>query len=183
MIKINLAPPTVGRRRAGLRLPSFNLGLLFGVLWLLGLLYVGWSWWERSAEEARLVADNQAKERELKVLKDKIGKGGNVKNDVAEMRKRVEVIENLTRDQSRPIRMFDAFADMIPRDLWITGFEDKGSVLKVNGTAFSPKAVADFMTNLRASGRFKEVDIVLSRQDPAKTPRLVTFEVTCRFES
>jgi len=39
------------------------------------------------------------------------------------------------------------------------------------------------MTNLRASGKFKDVDIVVSRQDLAKVPRLVTFEVTCRFES
>ena len=39
------------------------------------------------------------------------------------------------------------------------------------------------MQNLRASGRFKEVDIVVARQEITKTPRFVTFEVTCRFES
>ena len=61
--------------------------------------------------------------------------------------------------------------------------EEKGNVLKVAGAAFSPVAVSDLMANLRASGKFKEVDIVVSRQDLAKTPRLVTFEVTCRFES
>jgi type IV pilus assembly protein PilN len=99
------------------------------------------------------------------------------------MRKRVEVIEALTKDQGRPIQLFDAFADMIPRDLWITGLEEKNSMLRVSGSAFTTVAVSDFMANLRASGRFKEVDIVVSRQDHSKAPRLVTFEVTCRFES
>jgi Tfp pilus assembly protein PilN len=95
----------------------------------------------------------------------------------------VAVIDELTKGQSRPILMLDAFADVIPRDLWITSMEDKGTgVLKLNGTAFSTAAVSDFMSNLRASGKFKDVDLVLSRQDLAKTPSMVTFEITCRFE-
>jgi len=56
-------------------------------------------------------------------------------------------------------------------------------MLKILGTAYSPTAVSDFMTNLRSSGRFKEVDIMISKQELQKAPRLVTFEVTCRFES
>jgi len=42
--------------------------------------------------------------------------------------------------------------------------------------------VSDFMTNLKASGKFKDVDLVDARQDLTKSPRTVTFEVSCRFE-
>jgi hypothetical protein len=38
------------------------------------------------------------------------------------------------------------------------------------------------MANLKASGKFKEVDLVESRQDLGKSPRTITFEVTCEFE-
>jgi hypothetical protein len=38
------------------------------------------------------------------------------------------------------------------------------------------------MTNLRKTGKFKDVDIVITRQDLARPNPLVTFEVTCRFE-
>ena len=55
-------------------------------------------------------------------------------------------------------------------------------MLKLSGTAFSTTAVSDFMSNLKASGKFKDVDIVVSRQAIDKTPSLVTFEVTCKFE-
>jgi hypothetical protein len=53
----------------------------------------------------------------------------------------------------------------------------------VTGAAFSPTAVSNLMTALRASGRFKDVDIVVSKRDLDKTPNVVTFEVTCRFET
>ena len=35
---------------------------------------------------------------------------------------------------------------------------------------------------LKATGKFKDVDIVDAKQDLTKTPRLITFEVVTRFE-
>jgi Tfp pilus assembly protein PilN len=184
MIRINLSPSAEQGRRT-LRLPGLglNLGVLFAVLYLGAFAGVGGYWWSLTSDRARLNVDIGRAQQELTSLKAEIGKGASIKADVADMRKRVEVIEALTKDQGRPIMLFDAFADMIPRDLWITGLEEKNSTLRVSGSAFSTVAVSDFMANLRASGRFKDVDIVVSRQDHSKAPRLVTFEVTCRFES
>jgi Tfp pilus assembly protein PilN len=185
MIRINLAPVSERRGRGGLRLPalSFNLGVLFGIVYLVVLAGLGAWWWTLSGERARLAGEVSRGQQELAALKTRIAQAGTLRADVADMRQRVQVIETLMRNQGRPILLFDAFADMLPRDLWITGMEEKNQVLKLSGTAFSPTAVADLMSNLRASGRFKEVDIVIARQDLTKSPRLVTFEVTCRFES
>ncbi len=183
MMRINLAPEA-GHGGGRFRLPKLplKLGALFGLIYVVVIGAIGFSWWQVSAERARLTASIEAGQREVASLKVTIGQGANVKADVEDMRKRIEIIEALTKDQGRPILLFDAFADMIPRDLWITGLEEKSSVLRVSGTAFSPTAVSDFMSNLRASGRFKDVEIVVARQDISKTPRMVTFEVTCRFE-
>jgi Tfp pilus assembly protein PilN len=185
MIRINLSPSASQRGGWNLRRPSLglNLGMLFSVLYLGAAAGLGGYWWSLAADRTRLNVEINRAQQELTSLKAEIGKGASIKSDVADMRKRVEVIEALTKDQGRPILLFDAFADMIPRDLWITGLEEKNSLLRVSGTAFSTVAVSDFMANLRASGRFKEVDIVVSRQDHSKAPRLVTFEVTCRYES
>ena len=60
--------------------------------------------------------------------------------------------------------------------------EDKGVTLKVVGTAYSTRAVSEFMNNLKQSGKFKDIDILISRQDLNKNPVVVTFELTCRFE-
>jgi Tfp pilus assembly protein PilN len=189
MIRINLAPREARRRTGGFTLPSLSLGvgldlgLIFGVLYVLAVLGVGYAWWSLSAQESRLNAEIARGNQELASLKVTLGQGANVKAQLADFKKRVEVLEKLLKGQSRPIALLDSFADVVPRDLWITGMEERDSVLKLTGSAFSTTAVSDLMSNLRSSGRFKSIDIVISRQDLAKTPSMVTFEVTCRFES
>ncbi|MBI4245853.1 MAG: PilN domain-containing protein [Candidatus Rokubacteria bacterium] len=183
MIRINLAPAGTRPRMAfRLALPSFNLGVLFLLVYALAAGGLGWYWWSLAGEEKRLAADVDRASKELATLRTVIGQSAQVKARVAELRQRVQTVAELTKGQGRPMQLFDMFADALPPDLWITGLEEKARVLKVTGAAFSTTAVSDFLASLRRSGKFKDVDIILARQDLAKTPRLVTFEVTCRFE-
>ena len=184
MIRINLAPPSARKgRQFRLRLPALNVGLIFLVVYVVAVGGIAVYWWQLSTEETRLTDEIEQAKRELATLKPNTDQVSRVKDQLADLQKRVKTIEDLTKDQAKSIRMFDAFASVVPNDLWVTRMEEKGNTLKVTGSAFSSVAVSDLMANLRASGKFKEVDIVVSRQDLAKTPRLVTFEVTCRFES
>lgn len=187
MIRINLAPPE-GRPRsapAGLsfRLPEFNFGVAFGVVYAVAIVGLGGWWFQLSTQEGRLHDEVRTKTAELETLKQRVGQAGKIKEQIAELQKRLDAIHELTQTQTRPVKLFDALVDVVPRDLWLTGLEEKGPTLRITGNSFSATAVSDFMSNLRSSGRFKDVDIVVSRQDLAKTPALVTFEVTCRFES
>lgn len=188
MIRINLAPARAGQRvLPRLRLPAFNLALVLGGAILVLAVGAGSYWWMLSREAGRLRAEIEAGEKELATLKAVLGPAAKMRERLAELQKRVQAVQALTEGQERPTRMFDAFADAMPRDLWITGFEEKAPegqsrLLTVSGTAFSSTAVADLMANLARSGRFKDVDVVVSRTDLTKTPQLVTFEVTCRFE-
>jgi Tfp pilus assembly protein PilN len=186
VIRINLAPVETRRRRGpGLTLPSLpvGLGLLFAVVYLVAAAGVGYVWWGYAAEKARLIAENDRTAKELDTIKATLGQGANVRAQLTDVRKRVQVIEELVQGQGRPIQLLDAFVDTVPRDLWITSFEERGGAsLKIVGTAFSTRAVSEFLANLRQSGKFKDVDILVSRQDLNKSPSMVTFEVTCRFE-
>ncbi len=184
MIRINLAPSGAGARRPAVRfrLPSPGLGLVFAVVYGLAVLGLAGYWWSLSREATRLDGEVSRGSAELTTLKATIGQGSKVKDQLAELKKRVEAIGALTRNQTHPLALLDAFADTVPRDLWITGLEEKAALLHISGSAFSTTAVADFMSNLKSSGKFKDVDIVVSRQDVKKTPRMVTFEVVCRFE-
>jgi type IV pilus assembly protein PilN len=186
VIRINLAPVR-GRRRAGgggfkFSLPSFNLLWLFGVVYLALVLGLGAYWWILASTRATLTADIDRAQKDLALLKAQIGQESKVRDLANELRKRVDVIEQITKAQGRTIQLAEAFAGVVPNDLWITTFEERGGQIKVGGSAFSPTAVADFMSNLRASGKFKDVDLVVSRRDLARPSPLVTFEVTCRFE-
>ena len=184
MIRINLAPERGRRRVPGLKfaLPAFNLGWAFGIVYLLALLAIGGYWWGLISSKAALATDIEQAEKDLTVLKAQIGQESRMKDLAIELRQRVEVIDGLTQAQGRPIALADSFSSVLPNDLWITGFEEKSLQLKITGSAFSTTAIADFMANLRASGKFKDVDLVISRRDLARPTPLVTFEVTCRFE-
>jgi Tfp pilus assembly protein PilN len=182
MIKINLAPPTI--RKRGLAFPGmgFNLGILFGALILVELAVVGIWWWSLSAEVARLnreVADTQ---KEFQRLQGLIAEGQRFKRDKEQLERRVNAIELVARNQTRPVYLLDALVDTLPADLWLTRMEEKGQQLRIAGATYSSVALADFMANLKASGKFKEVDLLESRQDLTKSPRTITFEVACRFE-
>lgn len=184
MIRINLAPRKEGRGLRGvhLGLPRVNLSVLFGAVALTLTVGLAGFWWHLSREEHRLTAEIGAGAQELAALKATVGRAGNIKEQLADLQARLTTIQLLTKDQGRPLRLVDAFVDAVPADLWITGLEEKDALLRVTGSAFSATAVANFMAALRASGRFKDVDIVVAKRDLAKTPSLVGFEVTCRFE-
>lgn len=190
MIRINLAPLDGLPKAAGSKrsfslpaLPEFNMGMLFAIVYVVAIIALGGWWWQVSAHETAVAATLKQTNDELASLKVRVGQAGTIKDRVAELKKRIDAIQDLTRNQARPVVLFDALADVVPRDLWLTSLEERGNTLRISGNAFSTTAVADFMANLRASGKFKDVDIVQSRQDITKTPRMVDFQVTCRFES
>jgi Tfp pilus assembly protein PilN len=181
MIRINLAPPPT-RRSISLSIPSFNLGMLFGAV-ALGLVLVLGGWWlSLSVEIKRLnteIAENKKQADRLKVI---IAEGQRFRRDKELLERRVNAIELVARRQTRPVYLLDAVLDTLPKDLWLTRMEEKGTQLRFAGTTYSATALSDFMANLKASGKFKDVDIVDAKQDLTKSPRLITFEVVTRFE-
>jgi Tfp pilus assembly protein PilN len=181
MIRINLAPPST-KRGGGFGLPDFNLGMLFGGAALVLVLFLGVWWWSLSSEIKRLnteIAENKKQAEQLKVV---IAEGQRFKRDKEALERRVNAIDIVARQQTRPVYLLDAVVDQLPKDLWLTRMEEKGTQLKFAGSTYSATSLSDFMSNLKASGKFKDVDIVDARQDLTKSPRVIAFEVIARFE-
>jgi len=181
MIRINLAPPSV-KKGVGFSIPSFNLGMLFGGIAALIVLVLGVWWWSLSAEIRRLNAEIAENKKQADRLKVVIAEGQRYQRDSMLLERRLNAIKLAARNQTRPVYLLDAVLDTLPKDLWLTRMEEKGTQLKFAGSAYSATALSDFMSNLKASGKFKDVDIVDAKQDLNKSPRLITFEVVTRFE-
>jgi type IV pilus assembly protein PilN len=181
MIRINLAPPTV-KKGVGFSTPSFNLGMLFGGIAVLIVLVLGVWWWSLSSEIRRLNVEIAENKKEADRLKAVIAEGQRFQRDTQMLERRVNAIGLAARNQTRPVYLLDTVLDTLPKDLWLTRMEEKGTQMKFAGSAYSATALSDFMSNLKASGKFKDVDIVDAKQDLNKSPRLITFEVVTRFE-
>jgi len=180
VIKINLAPPP--SKTQGLGVMGLNLGVLFGGLGAVVLIALGASWLTLSSQVSGLRSDIENNQKELARLKPIIAEGQRYKQEKQDLERRVSAIEIVARNQARPTYLLDSLVDMLPGDLWLTRVEEKSQQLKLAGTTYSSVALADFMANLKASRKFKDVDLVESRQDLTKTPRTITFEVSCQFE-
>jgi len=161
---------------------GLNLGLLFGGLGAVVVIALGASWLTLSSQVSGLRSDIENNQKELARLKPIIAEGQRYKQEKQDLERRVSAIEIVARNQARPTYLLDSLVDMLPGDLWLTRVEEKSQQLKLAGTTYSSVALADFMANLKASRKFKDVDLVESRQDLTKTPRTITFEVSCQFE-
>jgi len=178
VIRINLAP-VIDRPRPVRRL---SLGIVIGLacLVLLGGL-TGLSW-TLNQEEKRLTQSVGAAAQELAALKVILGRGAGMREDLSDLAKRVRTIQGLMRRQGTTLRILDALLDVVPRGLWITTLEGRGLEWRALGSALSAAAVADLMASLHASGKFNDVEIVVSRQDLGATlDAPLIFEITCRF--
>ena len=181
MIRINLAPPPV-KKGFGLSLPSFNLGMLFGVVALALVAGLGAWWWSLSVEIKQLNAEIAENKRQLEELKVIIAEGQRMQRDKEMLEQRVNAIDRVARSQTRPVYFLDALLAALPKDLWLTRAEEKGTQMRFAGSTYSAMILSDFMANLKASGKFRDVDIVDAKQDLTKSPRVITFEVVTRFE-
>ena len=180
MIKINLGPPSAKKR--DWTTSGVNLGLVFGGLGLLLVIALGAWGWTLSSDIATAQRETEQSQAEVARLKPIIAEGQRHRTNKEDLERRVNAIETVARNQARPAYLLDALADVLPADLWLTRVEEKSQILRLVGTTYSSVALSDFMANLRASGKFKDVDLVESRQDLTKSPRTITFDVTCRFE-
>jgi Tfp pilus assembly protein PilN len=181
MIKINLAP-TTERKGPAIGLPDVNLGLVFGALGVLLVAGLGFWWASVSGEVGRLTREVDDNQRELARLRTVIAEHQRYRRDKEDLERRVGAIETVAQNQTRPVYLVNQVASLVPAQVTLTRMEERDRQVRFAGVAPTSTAVSDFMSNLRTSGKFRDVDLVESRQDLAKTPRAITFEVTARFE-
>jgi type IV pilus assembly protein PilN len=178
VIRINLAPVIDRSRRGGRR----RFGLLIALCSFVFLGTLSGASWTLTQEEQRLTQSVAKALQELAAVKGMLGGGAILREDLADLTKRVRSIQTLMRRRGTTLRILDALLDAVPHGLWITTLEGRGLELRARGSALSATAVADLMSRLHASGTFDDVDIVVSRQDLGEIPDApLLFEITCRF--
>lgn len=176
MIRINLAPPAERRRRG--RLGALALGAACVVV------VAGPGWWYAGLirGEGHLAHEVTILDQELTALRAALGHEQGAREAMSDLGRRTRAIDELTRGQGTALRVLDVLLDLVPPDLRLTALEGRGAEVRAAGSTRSARAVADFAANLRASGSFKDVEIVSSRQEFGTTPPgPVSFEITCRF--
>jgi type IV pilus assembly protein PilN len=184
MIRINLLAVERERpkRRAGGVSLAQRVTLACSLILVLTGLFIGWWFWSLRQQTARLDTDIVAAEQEIARLRSVLTQVQTFETQRAQLRQRVELIEELRKGQTGPVHMLDEISKSLPDRLWLTQMTQEKGVLTIEGRTTVLTALSDFVANLESSGYFKRpVEIVGTNVESQQGAELVRFTVKAEF--
>ena len=184
MIKVNLSG---GKKKAVAKAPTVsksagpsNAMPLLHLMIVVGTAVAGYFWYSgltsQSAELSKRIAALQEEERKLDgiIKQTKIYETRKVA-----LEKRIQVIEDLKKNQLSPVVVLDALDEAIDRTryVWLSSLSQNNATISMAGTGTSVDTLSDFVGNLKSTGYFRNIN--LARFDDARGN--YTFSLTCEF--
>jgi type IV pilus assembly protein PilN len=160
MIKINLLsegkrPAAVRKAKAGGEVRDLALWmLLLGAL--LGVLGAGGYWWYLNGKLKEKQEEVAQAQKEVDALQAVIKEVEDFKKKKKNLADKIAIINDLKSNQRGPVRVMDYISRALPELLWLDRLKMNASTIEIDGRAFNPNAVANFMDNLDKVPEFKE---------------------------
>lgn len=178
MIRINLlgqARPKAAKKTVPL---EATVQLLFlAVAVALAAVILGVTYFQERAQlndANKRIAALRAEKQSLQQIKQDVDRFQNEKSTLQE---RVDVIETLQKNRSGAQDLLQMVANTVVRvdALWLTSFNRTGNSLVLEGEAGSIDAVANFITEMKRSGYFDQVEIQSAKENDL-VPSTQTFQ-------
>jgi Tfp pilus assembly protein PilN len=184
MIKVNLAgsqKKTAAKATAASKAarPSNAMPLLHLVI-VVGAAAAGYFWYSSlTSESAELTSRIGALQEDEKKLDVIIKQNQMFEARKIALEKRIQVIEDLKKNQLSPVVVLDALDEAIDRTryVWLSNLSQNNTTISMAGTGTSVDTLSDFVANLKSTGYFRNINLV--RFDDAKGN--YTFSLTCDF--
>ncbi|MBI5068472.1 MAG: PilN domain-containing protein [Deltaproteobacteria bacterium] len=178
MIRINLLPVRVSKKKVAGRQQLYLLALA------IVLVLVGNYVWSSTRAEALTSREQKLRRTrdEIAQLERIIGEVKNIKAQQQELKDKLAVLEKLRAGRQGPVKVLDELATIIPKKLWLRKMEEKGGRTAFDGTAFTIDDVSQFMSALRRSPYFREVELKKTTARADKRYRVVDFTITANTD-
>ncbi|MFY3742884.1 PilN domain-containing protein [Anaeromyxobacter sp. Red801] len=176
MIRINLLPARVSKKKQAGTQQLALLALLVAAGLIGNYLWAASRASELKARQAQ-VARTQADIAQLDRI---IGEVKDIKDQQAQLREKLQVLDRLKAGRTGPVKMLDQLAQLTPKRLWLARLEQKGDALTFAGTAGTIDDVSEFMSALQGSRFFREVELKRTAAKAEKQFRLVDFTLTAK---
>lgn len=180
MLQINLLPVREARRKADVRQQLMQL--VFGLLITLGAVAIVHS---RISDQISQAETHVAQmETDIAKFKPQLDQVTSFKRRKAELLRKIDVIDNLDRARSGPVRVLAELSDRTPDRLWLTSMETKGNTVVMHGLSLDNELVALFLRALNESAFFGEVDLGGTKLGKNKGGlKLVKFNITAQLQN
>jgi len=119
------------------------------------------------------IRDLQAEKASLQQIKQEVE---TFDSEKTVLQQRIDVIETLQRNRSGAQDLLQMVANTVVRvdSLWLTSITRSGDSLDIQGEAASINSVANFITELKRSGYFTNVEIKSAKEDDIR-PAVETY--------
>jgi type IV pilus assembly protein PilN len=97
------------------------------------------------------------------------------------LQNRLDIINSLRKEKASPAKVLDELSIDKPEKLQLESLKKEGTKLGMEGIALDDETIANFMTNLRKSKLFKNVDLVVSEQIEQNKMKLKKFILSCEI--
>ena len=178
MIKINLLPVRAAKKKetAKQQISIFLMSIIAVLVIALGIYSI-------TLAKISTAKDEISKsEQELKRLKEKIGEIDNIKKFQAEVKKKLDILNQLRTNKTGPATRLAKLSDAVPDKLWLTKYAESSDKVSLAGVAFNEEIIAAFMRNLQASDEFVNVELLVSEQEEKGGVKVKKFDISCALK-
>ncbi len=178
MIKINLLT-TKGKGPKGAKFRKEFVVLIGAVVLLLILLsLVQWRMTKAAEETSARIAATKA---EIAKCEAEIAEARKAQEAQKSLQAQLDIINTLRREKSIPAKLLDEVSTQKPPRLHLEAMKKEGRKLVIEGISLDDETVAMFMTSLRKSQLFKNVDLIVSEQTEVNKIKLKKFTLSCEI--
>jgi type IV pilus assembly protein PilN len=176
MIRINLLPFRAARKKENIR-RQISVFFLSFFLMLAVLIYYNI---HLGGQIKDLKSNVDTTKKEVAKFQKITQQIEEIKQKLAILEKKTEVIRTLETNRFEPVEMLDNMSGkIIANRMWFTSFNDQPQNVRIDGIALDNKTVADFMTRLEGTGLFGSVRLQTIQKHVVKGSGLKKFSITC----
>lgn len=179
MIKINLLPIRAAKKKetAVQQIVIFCIGIVLVFSILMTLYFI------KRLQIADTKNDISTANATISQLKSRIGKLEELKILKGQVKKKLDVLNQLRKNKTGPAQRLATLSSSAPDQLWLTSYSESGSDTKISGVAFNEELIASFMRALEGSQDYTKVELVVSEQMESQGNKYKRFDITCKLRS
>jgi type IV pilus assembly protein PilN len=177
MIKINLLLARKEKKKAGMKKEMVILILSVAFLFVL-LIAIQWITDKEKEDTLRQISETKKEINYYKSLTTEVTKAKEAQKILQD---KLNIINSLRKEKASPARVLDELSIDKPEKIQLESLKKEGSKLGIEGIALDDETVANFMTNLRKSKLFKNVDLIVTEQTEQSKIKLKKFVLSCEI--
>ncbi len=110
-----------------------------------------------------LTAQKNSNKNKLAALQKTLGELTNFESAVTQLEEKRKTIENLSKDQSLPVRVLDEVSRLLPENMWLLSMKITNRTLSLKGTAYTNDEIVAYIVELKNSKLFIKESVELKQ--------------------